>query len=210
VGGNQREIFIKARETDPVSAFGGIIGFNRKVGVDTVEEILKNFVEAVIAPDYDEEALRLFSGKKNIRIMKMPEETLLAERRIFDLKRVGGGILVQDKDAISHNPATLRVVTKKQPNVKEMDDLLFAWVVAKHVKSNAIVYARDGEVLGIGAGQMSRVDSSRLAVEKARQPLKGCVMVIQQLRAVFQPLFSQVGLLETKKLFKPLMNMACP
>jgi phosphoribosylaminoimidazolecarboxamide formyltransferase/IMP cyclohydrolase len=176
VGGNQREIFIKARETDPVSAFGGIIGFNRKVGVDTVEEILKNFVEAVIAPDYDEEALRLFSGKKNIRIMKMPEETLLAERRIFDLKRVGGGILVQDKDAISHNPATLRVVTKKQPNVKEMDDLLFAWVVAKHVKSNAIVYARDGEVLGIGAGQMSRVDSSRLAVEKARQPLKGCVM----------------------------------
>jgi len=140
------------------------------------EEILKNFVEAVIAPDYDEEALRLFSGKKNIRIMKMPEETLLAERRIFDLKRVGGGILVQDKDAISHNPATLRVVTKKQPNVKEMDDLLFAWVVAKHVKSNAIVYARDGEVLGIGAGQMSRVDSSRLAVEKARQPLKGCVM----------------------------------
>ncbi len=175
VGDNQREIFIKARETDPVSAFGGIIGFNRKVGVDTAEEILKNFVEAVIAPDYDEEALKLFSGKKNIRIMKMPEETPLVERRVFDLKRVGGGLLVQDKDTISHNPATLKVVTKKQPNVKEMD-VLFAWVVAKHVKSNAIVYARDGEALGIGAGQMSRVDSSRLAVEKARQPLKGCVM----------------------------------
>ena len=176
VGGNQREIFIKARETDPVSAFGGIIGFNRKVGVDTAEEILKNFIEAVIAPDYDQEALKLFSGKKNIRIMKMPEETPLVERRVFDLKRVGGGLLVQDKDTISHNSATLKVVTKKQPNVKEMDDLLFAWVVAKHVKSNAIVYARDGEALGIGAGQMSRVDSSRLAVEKARQPLKGCVM----------------------------------
>ena len=176
VGDNQREIFIKARETDPVSAFGGIIGFNRKVDVGTAEEILKNFIEAVIAPDYDEEALKLFSGKKNIRIMKMPEETPLVEHRVFDLKRVGGGLLVQDKDTISHNPATLKVVTKKQPNTKAMDDLLFAWVVAKHVKSNAIVYALDGEVLGIGAGQMSRVDSSRLAVEKARQPLKGCVM----------------------------------
>ena len=86
VGENQLEIFIKARETDPISAFGGIIGFNRKVGADTAEEILKNFVEAVIAPDYDEEALNLFSGKKNIRIMKMPEETPLVERRVFDLK----------------------------------------------------------------------------------------------------------------------------
>ena len=176
VGDKQLEIFIKARETDPVSAFGGIIGFNRKVGADTAEEILKNFVEAVIAPDYDKEALKLFSGKKNIRIMKMLEETSVVERRVFDLKRVGGGLLVQDKDVISHDPATLKIVSKKQPDSKEMDDLLFAWIVAKHVKSNAIVYARDGEALGIGAGQMSRVDSSRLAVEKARQNLKGCVM----------------------------------
>jgi len=176
VGDKQLEIFIKARETDPVSAFGGIIGFNRKVGADTAEEILKNFVEAVIAPDYDKEALKLFSGKKNIRIMKMLEETSVVERRVFDLRRVGGGLLVQDKDVISHDPATLKIVSKKQPDSKEMDDLLFAWIVAKHVKSNAIVYARDGEALGIGAGQMSRVDSSRLAVEKARQNLKGCVM----------------------------------
>jgi phosphoribosylaminoimidazolecarboxamide formyltransferase / IMP cyclohydrolase len=176
VGENQLAIFIKARETDPVSAFGGIIGFNRKVEADTAEEILKNFVEAVIAPDYDQQALKLFSGKKNIRIMKMPEETPVVERRVFDLKRVGGGLLVQDKDIISHNPATLKVVSKKQPSSQEMDDLLFAWIVAKHVKSNAIVYARDGEALGIGAGQMSRVDSSRLAAEKARQDLKGCVM----------------------------------
>ena len=176
VGDKQLEIFIKARETDPVSAFGGIIGFNRKVGADTAEEILKNFVEAVIAPDYDKEALKLFSGKKNIRIMKMLEETSVVERRVFDLKRVGGGLLVQDRDIISHNPETLKVVSKKQPNSKEMADLLFAWIVAKHVKSNAIVYARDGEALGIGAGQMSRVDSSRLAVEKARQNLKGCAM----------------------------------
>ncbi|SVA83794.1 uncharacterized protein METZ01_LOCUS136648, partial [marine metagenome] len=116
VGDKQLEIFIKARETDPVSAFGGIIGFNRKVGADTAEEILKNFVEAVIAPDYDKEALKLFSGKKNIRIMKMLEETSVVERRVFDLKRVGGGLLVQDKDIISHDPATLKVVSKKQPD----------------------------------------------------------------------------------------------
>ena len=176
VGSNQRETFIKARETDPVSAFGGIIGFNRKVGVDTAEEILKNFVEAVIAPDYEKKALKLFAGKKNIRIMKMPAETSVVGSRVLDFKRVSGGLLIQDKDVISHDPSTLRVVTKKQPGAREMDDLLFAWVVAKHVKSNAIVYARSGEALGIGAGQMSRIDSARLAVEKARRPLKDCVM----------------------------------
>ena len=176
VGNNQLETFIKARETDPVSAFGGIIGFNRKVLKDTVEEILQNFVEAVIAPDYEEEALKLFAGKKNIRVMKMPVEPLVSGRRVFDFKRVGGGLLIQDKDIISHDPATLKVVTKKQPKTREMDDLLFAWIVAKHVKSNAIVYARNGEALGIGAGQMSRVDSARLAVEKAHQSLEDCVM----------------------------------
>ena len=176
VGNNQLETFIKARETDPVSAFGGIIGFNRKVSADTAEEILKNFVEAVIAPDYEDEALKLFAGKKNIRVMKMPAESSVAGQRIFDLKRVSGGLLVQDKDIISHDPSTLKVVTRKQPDAKQMEDLLFAWVVAKHVKSNAIVYARNGEALGIGAGQMSRVDSARLAIEKARQPLEGCVM----------------------------------
>ena len=176
VGDSQLETFIKARETDPVSAFGGIIGFNRKVCADTAGEILKNFVEAVIAPDYEEEALKLFAGKKNIRVMKMPTESLVAGHGTFDLKRVGGGILIQDKDTISYDPATLKVVTKKQPETKEMNDLLFAWVVAKHVKSNAIVYALNGEALGIGAGQMSRIDSARLGVEKARQSLEGCVM----------------------------------
>jgi len=176
VGNDQLATFIKARETDPVSAFGGIIGFNRQVSVDTAEEILKNFIEAVIAPDYEKEALNLFAKKKNIRVMQMPVEPLVAGPRVFDFKRVGGGLLIQDKDIISHDPATLKVVTKKQPKTREMDDLLFAWIVAKHVKSNAIVYARNGEALGIGAGQMSRVDSARLAVEKARQPLEDCVM----------------------------------
>ncbi|KMP11397.1 phosphoribosylaminoimidazolecarboxamide formyltransferase [Candidatus Nitromaritima sp. SCGC AAA799-A02] len=176
VGDDQLETFIKAREADPVSAFGGIIGFNRPVSARTAEEILKNFVEAVIAPDYEEEALKLFAGKKNIRVMRMSVEESAFKSRVFDLKRVGGGLLVQDKDILSHDPASLKVVTQKQPGAGEMEDLLFAWVVAKHVKSNAIVYARDKETLGIGAGQMSRVDSARLAVQKARQTLKGCVM----------------------------------
>jgi|TARA_B110000467_G_scaffold62994_1_gene57444 phosphoribosylaminoimidazolecarboxamide formyltransferase/IMP cyclohydrolase len=176
IGDNQLETFIKARETDPISAFGGIIGFNRKVGVDTAEEILKNFVEAVIAPDYESEALKLFAGKKNIRIMKMPEERPRDKQRVLDLKRISGGLLVQDKDIILYDPDLLKVVTKNKPGEREMEDLLFAWVVAKHVKSNAIVYACNGEALGIGAGQMSRVDSARLAVEKSNQPLEGCVM----------------------------------
>ena len=108
--------------------------------------------------------------------MIMPAITSFSKKRVFDFKRVGGGLLIQDKDIVSHDPATLKVVTKKKPKTKEIDDLLFAWVVAKHLKSNAIVYARNGEALGIGAGQMSRVDSARLAVEKARQRLEGCVM----------------------------------
>ena len=108
--------------------------------------------------------------------MKMSSESTVLEKQVFDFKRVSGGLLVQDRDAISHDPAALKVVTQKQPNTKEIDDLLFAWLVAKHVKSNAIIYARNGETLGIGAGQMSRVDSARLAVEKAHQSLKGCMM----------------------------------
>ena len=176
MGDNQLETFIKARETDPVSAFGGIIGFNRTVSSETAGEILKNFVEAVIAPSYETRALELFSEKKNIRIMKMSSESVVLEKQVFDFKRVSGGLLIQDRDAISHDPSALKVVTQRQPNTKEIDDLLFAWLVAKHVKSNAIVYARNGETLGIGAGQMSRVDSARLAVEKAHQPLKGCAM----------------------------------
>ena len=117
--------------------------------------------------------------------MKMPAETSVVGSRVLDLKRVSGGLLIQDKDVISHDPSTLRVVTKKQPGAREMDDLLFAWVVAKHVKSNAIVYARSGEALGIGAGQMSRIDSARIAARKAEDAAevagwsepktKGCV-----------------------------------
>jgi phosphoribosylaminoimidazolecarboxamide formyltransferase/IMP cyclohydrolase len=171
---HQPTAFIRARDTDPVSAFGGILGFNRPVEAQTAEEILKNFVEAVVAPGFDDEALKLFSAKKNIRLMAMPE--ISQAGKALDVKKIGGGVLVQDADQITLDPGNLKTVTKKQPQAEQLSDLEFAWIVAKHVKSNAIVYARDLKTLGIGAGQMSRVDSARLAVEKAREPLTGCVM----------------------------------
>lgn len=176
LGEDQVETFIKARESDPVSAFGGILSFNRPVGENTAKEILKNFVEAIVAPGYEQKALELLASKKNIRLMEMPATVSSRSGRETDVKRIGGGRLVQDLDTVTYDSSQLKVVTKKQPSEKEMEDLKFAWVVAKHVKSNAIVYARNQETIGLGAGQMSRVDSARLAVEKAQKPLKGSVM----------------------------------
>ena len=176
LGDDQLKSFIQARETDPISAFGGIIGFNRPVTAKVAEEVLKNFVEALIAPGYDAGARKLFSGKKNIRLMELPSQISSGGDKGFNLRRVGGGLLVQDPDDITHDSEKLKVVTRKQPTDQEMEDLKFAWIVGKHVKSNAIIYTKSGETVGIGAGQMSRVDSARLAVEKANKPLKGCVM----------------------------------
>ncbi|MFQ5444593.1 MAG: bifunctional phosphoribosylaminoimidazolecarboxamide formyltransferase/IMP cyclohydrolase, partial [Nitrospinales bacterium] len=174
--------FIRAVETDPVSAFGGVMGFNHTVAVKTAQEILKNFVEAVIAPGFEPEALELFAKKKNIRLMKMAavknssKQNEAAPRKNFDFKKISGGLLVQEADEITYDPSLFKVVSKRKPDEQEMEALKFAWVVAKHVKSNAIVYARENETIGIGAGQMSRVDSSRLALEKANKPIEGCVM----------------------------------
>jgi len=176
LGDDQLEAFIKARETDPVSAFGGILSFNRPVGENTAREILKNFVEAVIAPGFDQKALELLASKKNIRLMEMPATVSARSGKETDMKRIGGGLLVQDVDTVTHDPSKLKVVTEIQPSEKEMQDLKLARVVARHVTSNAIVYARDQETIGLGAGQMSRVDSARLAVEKARKPLEASVM----------------------------------
>ncbi|MFQ5673873.1 MAG: bifunctional phosphoribosylaminoimidazolecarboxamide formyltransferase/IMP cyclohydrolase [Nitrospinales bacterium] len=176
LGEDQLAAFIQARETDPASAFGGIIGFNRTVTAHTAEEMLKNFVEAVVAPGFEPQALALFAGKKNIRLMEVPGKPAPRTAGEVDLKRVGGGLLVQDMDAVTLDPDQLQVVTQKQPDERQLDDLRFAWTVAKHVKSNAIIYAQGGETVGIGAGQMSRVDSARLAIEKAHKPVAGCVM----------------------------------
>jgi len=176
VGDDQTEAFVKARETDPVSAFGGVLGFNRKVTLQTAEEVLKNFVEVIIAPDYEPEALERFAAKKNVRVMKMPVSGDPRPESRMDIKRIGGGLLLQNGDDITLDPEALKVVSQKQPTPDMLEALKFSWIVAKHVKSNAIIYARNTETVGIGAGQMSRVDSARLAIEKANKPVEGCVM----------------------------------
>jgi phosphoribosylaminoimidazolecarboxamide formyltransferase/IMP cyclohydrolase len=149
--------------TDPTSAFGGIIAFNRPVDAETAEEVAKQFVEVVIAPSCDDAAMQVFAGKKNVRVLSID---VARDFNRHDMKRIGGGLLVQTAD--DFDVAELRIVTKRDPTPDEMNDLLFAFRVAKFVKSNAIVFARHGMTLGVGAGQMSRVDSSRIAALKAK------------------------------------------
>ena len=175
-GKDQTAVFIQARETDPISAFGGVLGFNQTVTLTTAEEIVKNFCEVIIAPGYEKAALQLFAKKKNVRVMQMPAIDNKEERSRMDTKRIGGGLLLQDADELTLDPDKLKIVSKVQVDDATLAELKFAWKVAKHVKSNAIVYARGTETVGIGAGQMSRVDSARLAIEKANKEVKGCVM----------------------------------
>jgi len=168
------EAYLRALETDPVSAFGGVIGINREVDAAAAEEIAKLFVEAIVAPSFSPEALERFATKKNLRLIEIsPVET----PRI--LKQVSGGLLVQDADRRRITEAELQIVTKRKPTAEETRALLFAWTVCKHVKSNAIVYARfsggHGQTVGVGAGQMSRVDAARFGAMKAILPLKGTV-----------------------------------
>ena len=175
IGNNLVSAYRKARETDPLSAFGGIIGFNKSVDEETAKEIASTFIEAVIAPDYDESALTVLKEKKNIRLLKLPNFKEKTEKE-YDLRNVSGGLLLQDKDSVTLNEDNLKVVTNRQPTEKEWSAMRFAWKVAKHVKSNAIIYATENETVGIGAGQMSRVDSSKLAAMKANKPIQGTAM----------------------------------
>jgi len=164
------EAYKKALEVDPVSAFGGVIGVNRPVDGATAEEMAKLFLEVIAAPSFDEEARTKFAAKKNLRLVEI---TPTPEKWV--LKNVSGGILLQDADTRQLTEADLKVVTKRQPTPEEKRALLFAWKVCKHVKSNAILYARDGQTVGVGAGQMSRVDSAKIGAMKAVLPLKGTV-----------------------------------
>jgi len=162
--------YLKAFETDPTSAFGGIIAFNRTVGAALAEMIVeKQFVEVVVAPDFAPNALTAFARKKNVRVLKCGALPLagLPDKSIPQYKQVAGGLLVQSKDIELLDNESLRVVSKREPTADEKADLLFAWVVAKFVKSNAIVYAKDSRTIGVGAGQMSRVYSAKVAGIKA-------------------------------------------
>jgi phosphoribosylaminoimidazolecarboxamide formyltransferase/IMP cyclohydrolase len=164
----------RARETDPVSAFGGIVAVNRIVDADLAKEMADTFLECVIAPDYAPGALEILANKKGLRLLKGPVTTL--DPTELEFRSVAGGLLVQSRDATTSPARAGRVVSRRAPSERELDDLDFAWRVAKHVKSNAIVFAGEGRTIGIGAGQMSRVDSVRIAVSKSRAPLQGSVL----------------------------------
>ncbi len=163
---NALQAYQLAFATDPVSAFGGIIAFNCTLDKTAAEAILNQFVEVVIAPEITQDARTLLAQKNNIRVLTVP---LVHEHHSYDLKRVGGGILVQTPDTMNIAGSNLKIVTRRHPTEQQLQDMLFAWRAAKFVKSNAIVFCRNGQTLGIGAGQMSRVDSARIASIKSQQ-----------------------------------------
>jgi phosphoribosylaminoimidazolecarboxamide formyltransferase/IMP cyclohydrolase len=178
------EAYKRALECDPVSAFGGVIGVNRPIDGEAAEEMHKLFLEVIAAPAFDEAAKAKFASKKNLRLVEVieprspgrirPAASVIASHN-WVLKNISGGLLVQDADVRPLQEADLKVVTKRAPTPEETRALLFAWKVCKHVKSNAIVYARDGQTVGVGAGQMSRVDSAKIGAMKAQLPLHGTV-----------------------------------
>jgi phosphoribosylaminoimidazolecarboxamide formyltransferase / IMP cyclohydrolase len=162
--GTQREAYVKALACDPVSAFGGVLAFNRTVDAATAEEVAKLFAECIAAPGFSPETLAAFGAKKNLRLLEMPADAVIEE---LELKRISGGVLAQEPDRHDLSEAEMKVVSERAPTEAERRDMLFGWKVCKHVKSNAIVFVRGGQTLGVGAGQMSRVDSVKIAVMKA-------------------------------------------
>ena len=165
IGPSPREAYERAFATDPAAAFGGIVAFNRELDATTAGAVSKQFVELVIAPEFDAEARKVFATKPNVRVLSV---SLARAAQTYDFKRVGGGVLVQSPDARNVQTSDLRTVTRLMPTQAQIADLLFAWRVAKYVKSNAIVFCALGRTLGIGAGQMSRVDAARVAALKAQ------------------------------------------
>jgi phosphoribosylaminoimidazolecarboxamide formyltransferase/IMP cyclohydrolase len=175
-GSSPAEAYRKARECDPVSAFGGVIAFNHLVDFDTAREIVSTFVEVVIAPEFAPDALDELKKKKDLRLLDAGP-AVRGRPEGMDLKKVVGGMIYQDRDLGRIEDVTrLTVATKRKPTTEEYEALAFAWKVCKHVKSNAIVFAAKDRTIGIGAGQMSRLDSVRIAVMKAQSSLKGAVL----------------------------------
>jgi phosphoribosylaminoimidazolecarboxamide formyltransferase/IMP cyclohydrolase len=169
-GVNLLEAYRKALIADPVSAFGAVIGLNREVNGNTAEEMANLFVEAIAAPGFSDDALNRFESKKNLRLVVVRPAN---DARV--LRQISGGLLLQDADRLGLSVADLKVASNRPPTEYELNAMLFAWKVVKHVKSNAIVYARDGQTIGVGAGQMSRVDAARFGAMKGVLPLTGCV-----------------------------------
>ncbi len=175
-GATNLEAYKRALSTDPVSAFGGIVALNRRVDAETATAINEVFTEVVVAPDYDEDALLIFKTKKNLRVLRVEKSE---DSNPFEYKQISGGFLVQSKDIYKVSEADLKFVTERKPSDEELRALLLAWKVCKHVKSNAIVFANENRTIGVGAGQMNRVDSVRIAAMRAERfdlPLKNSVV----------------------------------
>jgi phosphoribosylaminoimidazolecarboxamide formyltransferase/IMP cyclohydrolase len=170
-----QEAYTKAFACDPLSAFGGVLAFNHIVDAVTAEAVSKLFVECILAPGFADRAQEIFAAKKNLRLLQLPQGGFEHDRRL-QLKRISGGVLIQQPDLGTLASKELRVVTRRAPSNAELADLQFAWKISKHVKSNAIVFAKEGATIGVGAGQMSRVDSVKIAVAKAQQSLRGTVV----------------------------------
>src|ERR1041384_3491226 len=173
LGANAEQAYRRALACDPVSAFGGIVAFNRKVDVEAARAVIEIFTEVIIAPDYEEDALEALKTKKNLRVLRTDDSKAI---EALDYKQISGGMLVQTRDSHRLRRDDLKIVSQRAPSEKEIDDLLFAWTVCKHTKSNAIVYARDKQTVGVGAGQMSRVDSVKIGAMRAQLPIGGSVL----------------------------------
>lgn len=179
VGATNEEAYRRALATDPVSAFGGIVAFNRKVDAEVAGSVNEVFTEVVVAPDYDVEALELFKSKKNLRVLRLGQSKIQNPKSEIEYRQISGGFLVQDRDLHQLSTADLNIVTKRQPTDIELRSMMLAWAVCKHVKSNAIVFANEYQTLGVGAGQMNRVDSVRIAAIRADRfdlPLAGAAL----------------------------------
>ncbi|MGB7201096.1 MAG: bifunctional phosphoribosylaminoimidazolecarboxamide formyltransferase/IMP cyclohydrolase [Pyrinomonadaceae bacterium] len=169
IGPTNEEAYRRALATDPVSAFGGIVAFNRKVDAQVAASVNEVFTEVVIAPDYDADAIEIFRTKKNLRVLKLEDSAFRIPHSAFEHRQISGGFLVQDRDLHRLAVADLKIVTKRQPTEAELRSMMLAWTVCKHVKSNAIVFANEIQTLGVGAGQMNRVDSVRIAAMRAER-----------------------------------------
>lgn len=177
IGGNIYEAYLNAYESDSTSIFGGIVAANREVDAKTAEEMAKIFLEIIIAPSFSDEALAILEKKKNIRLLELPNISKKPDAETtFDMKKVLGGLLVQQIDSELYHPEELKCVTERKPTDKEMEDLNFAWKVVKHTKSNAIVLAKDKMTVGVGPGQTNRVVPTKVAIEYAGERAKGAVM----------------------------------
>jgi phosphoribosylaminoimidazolecarboxamide formyltransferase / IMP cyclohydrolase len=173
LGAHPEEAYRRALACDPISAFGGIVAFNRKLNESAANALIEIFTEVIIASDFDEAALELLKSKKNLRVLRTGEPKPVEG---LEYQQISGGMLVQSRDTHRLKRENLRVVTKRAPTEQEIEDLLFAWTVCKHTKSNAIVYARDKQTVGVGAGQMSRVDSVKIGAMRAQLPIEGSVL----------------------------------